>query len=195
VNVTQIEALSASERLRVWRCIQVTVPQFEALSPSDCPPVWGIVPSNFDAVWGTVSKWIWSNLRHCLTLSHHKTLQSINCTIPAVHAAHFEWSLLPSPFTYSHIYLSVKDIPWPMMQCGRGLQPSRDRLLCGQQQRLLSASSHIVKSSLPAVEIPRTAVPYYVWQRVDQWPEKVAIVSIHRAYKHLRSIYRSGWLS
>jgi len=106
--------------------------------------------------------------------------------IPAVHAVHFEWSRLPSLFTYLHIYLSVKDIPWPMMHCGRRLIPSGILLLCGRKQRLLSASSHIVKSSKPDVEIPSTAVQDYVWQRVDQWPDKVAIVRMHRASKDLR---------
>jgi len=73
-----------------------------------------------------------------------------------------------------------------MMQCGRRLLPSGIRLLWWRQQRLLSASSHVIKSSLPDVEIPSTAVPDYVWQRVDQWPDKVAIVSIHTATKVLR---------
>jgi len=66
------------------------------------------------------------------------------------------------------------------MHCGRRLLPSGIRLLCGRQQQLLGASSHVVKSSLPDVEIPSTAVPDYVWQRVDQWPDKVAIVSMQR---------------
>jgi len=73
-----------------------------------------------------------------------------------------------------------------MMHCGRRLLPSGIRLLYGRQQRLLSASSHIVKSSLPAVEIPSNAVPDYVWQQVDKWPDKMALVSIHRASKDLR---------
>jgi len=166
--------------------LQVNNVRCGTFSPSDCLPVWRIVPSNFDPVWGTVSKWICPYLRHCLTLSHRKTPQSINCTIPAVHSVHFEWSLLPSLFIYSHIYLSLEAIPWHVMHCGRRLVPSGIRLLCGRDQRLLRASSNIIKSSLPDVEIPSTAVPDYVWQRVDQWPEKVAIVSIHTAYKELR---------
>jgi hypothetical protein len=64
------------------------------------------------------------------------------------------------------------------MHCGR--RPLTRGI---QQQQFLSASSHVIKSSLPDVEIPSTAVPDYVWQRVDQWPDKVAIVSMHRASK------------
>jgi hypothetical protein len=65
-----------------------------------------------------------------------------------------------------------------MMHCGR-LPLTRGI----QQQRFLSASSHVIKSSLPDVEFQSTAVPDFVWQRVDQWPDKVAIVSMHRASK------------
>ena len=82
-----------------------------------------------------------------------------------------------------------------MMHCGRRLLPSGIRLLCGGQQRLLSASSHVIKSSLPDVEIPSTAVPDYVWQRVDQWPDKVATVSMHRASRVLRVISGSRRLA
>jgi hypothetical protein len=77
-----------------------------------------------------------------------------------------------------------------MMHCVRRIQPSAIRLLCGQQQRPLSASSHIVKSSLPEVEIPSTAVQDYVWQRFDHWADKVALVNMHRASKHLHLISR-----
>jgi hypothetical protein len=157
-----------------------------AFSPSDCLPVRRIVPNNVDPVWGTVPKWICPYLRHCLPLSYRKTLQSINCTIPAVHAVYFEWSLLPSLFTYSHIYLSLEAIPWHMMHCVRRFMHSGIRLLCRRDPQLLRASINIIKSSIPDVQIPSTPVPDYVWQRVDQWPEKVAIVSIHRAYKELR---------
>jgi len=81
-----------------------------------------------------------------------------------------------------------------MMQCGRRLQPSGIRLLYGPQQQLLSASSHIVKSSLPDLEISSTSVPDYVWQRVDQWPDKVAIVSMQKPSIYLRLISRWRWI-
>jgi len=73
-----------------------------------------------------------------------------------------------------------------MMHCARRLLPSGIRLLYGQQQRLLSYASHVIKSALPDVEIPSTAVPDYVWQRVDQWPDKVAIVSTYMEPKYKR---------
>jgi hypothetical protein len=184
VNVSGCGTVSKWLSFSFRHCLQVTVHQFEALSLVTFTQFETMSPSETGP-----------NLRHCLTISHHKTLQSINRYIPAVHAVHFEWSLLPYLFTYSHIYLSVKDIPWPKMQCGRGLQPSGVRLLCGRQQSPISASSHIVKSSLTDVEIPSTAVPDYVWQRVDQWSDKVAIVSIHRASKHLRLTSGSRWLT
>ena len=38
-------------------------------------------------------------------------------------------------------------------------------------------------------------MPDYVWQRVDQWPDKVATVSMHRAYKHLHVISRWRWIA
>jgi hypothetical protein len=82
-----------------------------------------------------------------------------------------------------------------MMYCGRRLLPSGIRLFCGRQQRLLSASSYVVKSSLPDVELPNIALPDYVWQRVDQWPDKVAIVSIHKVSKHSRVTSGSKWLA
>lgn len=51
------------------------------------------------------------------------------------------------------------------------------RLMCRQQQRCVSVSKYIVKSPLPDVELPTLCIPEYVWQRVDQWPQKVAFVS------------------
>ena len=177
------EDLSASECLSVRRCIQVTVPQFDALSLLTLTQFEALSPNEYFHIWGTASH------------NNHKTLQSINRTIPAVHAVHIEWSLLPSLFPYLHIYLSLEAISWLMMHCGRRILPSGMRLLCGRQQRLQSASSHIVKSSLPDVEIPSTAVPDYVWQRVDQWADKVAIVSMQRAYKHLHVTFGSRRLT
>ncbi|GFG36225.1 hypothetical protein Cfor_11306, partial [Coptotermes formosanus] len=61
------------------------------------------------------------------------------------------------------------------MHCGWRLLTSGIRLLCRRQQRLLSVSNHVVKSSLPDVEIPDIPVPDYVWQHIDQWPDKVAV--------------------
>lgn len=62
-----------------------------------------------------------------------------------------------------------------MMYSGRCLLTSGFRLLCRRQQRLLSVSNYIVKSSLPDVEIPDISISDYVWQRLDQWPDKVAV--------------------
>jgi hypothetical protein len=64
------------------------------------------------------------------------------------------------------------------MHCARRLLTSGIRLLCRQEQRFLSASNNVVKSCLPDVEIPTISLPDYVWQQVDQWPDKVAIVSM-----------------
>ena len=124
---------------------------------------------------------IWPSLKHYLILGCQKRHRPINLNISADQAVQFEWSLVPSLFTYSHTYLSFKAISWPMMHCGRHLLTSGIRLLCGREERFLCAARHVVKSSLPDVEIPSTVVSDYVWQRVDQWPDKVAIVSMDRA--------------
>lgn len=64
------------------------------------------------------------------------------------------------------------------MHCGARFLRSGLRLVCRQQQRLASVSGHIVQSPLPDVQLPKLCVPEFLWQRVDQWPEKVAFVSI-----------------
>ena len=129
---------------------------------------------------------MWPSLRHCLTLGCQKRLLPINRTISTLEAVQFQVSPILPLRKYSHIYLSFIDVSWPMMHCARRLVQSGIRLLCGRQQQLLSAASHIINSSLPDVVIPSTAVPDYVWKRVDQWPDTVAIVSIHRASKDMR---------
>jgi len=148
---------------RLRHCLQVNVSQFRAPSPSN-----------------------WPSLKYCLTLGCQKRLIPIIRTIYAVQALQFEVSLRLPLCTYSHIYLCLKDVSWPMMHCRRRLLPSGIRLLWGRQQRLLSAASHVINSALPDVVIPNTAVADYVWQRVDKWPDKVAIVSIHRPSKDIR---------
>lgn len=64
------------------------------------------------------------------------------------------------------------------MHCARRFLTPGIGLLCRQEQRLLSASNNVIKSCLPDVEIPTISLPDYVWQQVDQWPDKVAIVSM-----------------
>jgi hypothetical protein len=59
----------------------------------------------------------------------------------------------------------------------------------------LSASSYVIKSSLPDVELPNIAVPDYVWQHVEQWPDKVAIVSMNRTFKDLHITPGLKWLA
>jgi hypothetical protein len=63
------------------------------------------------------------------------------------------------------------------MHSRAGFLSSGLRLVCRQQRRLTSVSKHIVKSPLQDVELPTLPVPEYVWQHVDQWPNKVAFVS------------------
>lgn len=80
------------------------------------------------------------------------------------------------------------------MHSRAGFLRSGLRLVCRQQQRLASVSRHIVKSPLPDVELPTLSVPEYVWQHVDQWPNKVAfecgVTGRHYRYAEARELCR-----
>ncbi|KAJ4444148.1 hypothetical protein ANN_05937 [Periplaneta americana] len=94
-----------------------------------------------------------------------------------------KWAILlqPHPQTSNLINPRTRS-PKPFrqkMHCPRsllrwGLQVLRRK----ENRRLLSLSpavTQIVKSAYPDVPVPTVSLPEYVWSRIDEWPDKVAI--------------------
>ncbi|XP_069685509.1 uncharacterized protein [Periplaneta americana] len=84
------------------------------------------------------------------------------------------------------------------MHCPRSLLRWGLQVLRRQEnRRLLSLSpavTQIVKSAYPDVPVPTVSLPEYVWSRIDEWPDKVAIecgvTGRHYRYAEARELSR-----